>query len=122
MVFGGSCFFITSLSVQFVCNQTAIILYLHWLQELKVKVIFQLMCILNMRIGKDRKILCVCVCVCSHVYCVHCQLAAALRNWRVELERQVDVLGKINEYVRFTDDRWLVSYSEGVTEEEENQL
>ncbi len=78
------------------------------------------MCILNTRIGKDRKILC--VCVCSHVYCAHCQLAAALRNWRVELERQVDVLGKINEYVRFTDDRWLVSYSEGVTEEEENQL
>lgn len=68
---------------------------------------------------------CVCVCVrpctpvCVHV---HCQLAVALRNWRVELERQVDVLGKINEYERFSDDRWLVSYSEGVTEEEENQL
>lgn len=65
----------------------------------------------------------VCVCVHTHTYMfVHCQLAGALRNWRAELERQVDVLGKINEYERFTDDRWLVSYSEGVTEEEENQL
>jgi len=65
------------------------------------------------------------VCVCARVHtcvCVRCQLAVALRNWRAELERQVDVLGKINEYERFTDDRWLVSYSEGVTEEEENQL
>lgn len=62
------------------------------------------------------------LCVHTHA-CVHSQpVAVALRNWRVELERQVDVPGKINEYERFTDDRWLVSYSEGVTEEEENQL
>lgn len=46
----------------------------------------------------------------------------ALGDWTVELHRQVYVLGKINGYERFIDDRWLVSGTEGVTEEEENQL
>lgn len=53
---------------------------------------------------------------------LHCQLVVALGDWTVELHRQVYVLGKINGYERFIDDRWLVSGTEGVTEEEENQL
>lgn len=64
--------------------------------------------------------------MCAHTHAYVCTCAASCccgtKKLRVELERQVDVLGKINEYERFTDDRWLVSYSEGVTEEEENQL
>lgn len=103
-----------------VCDWIAVILSLPWFQKHKAEKTFfsAAVCFEHEDWQRQNNALCMHTRVCVQAQPV----AVALGNWRVELERRVDVLGKINEYKRFADDRWLVSYSEGVTEEEENQL